>query len=118
MGCVAVAKNRHMKVTARKVRLVVDTIRGCNINDAFRLLAVSPKRVAFDVEKTLKSAVANVNNREDADTIDMDVLYVKEIMVDEGSTMKRWAPRAMGRASQILKRTSHLTIKLGVKERA
>jgi large subunit ribosomal protein L22 len=116
MDAVSVAKTKHLKMTARKLRLVVDTVRGRNINEALHLLAVNPKKAAKDVSKTLNSAIANVQNREDADTIDVDNLFISEIMVDEGSTQKRWMPRAMGRASQILKRTSHLTVRLGLKK--
>ena len=117
MEYVALAKTKYIKMTARKMRVVVDTVRGVRVNEALALLAVSPKKAAFDVAKTLKSAVANAENSKGDLDIDLDSLYIKEIMVDEGPTQKRWTPRAMGRASKILKRSSHLTIKLAVKER-
>ena len=116
MTQVAVAKTRHLKITARKLREVVAIVKGKNVNEAYALLTVSPKKAAAVISKTLRSAVANVNNRDDADSLDLDQLFIEAIYVDEGPTSKRWMPRAMGRATSLLRRTSHLTIGLGLKD--
>ncbi|OED34183.1 50S ribosomal protein L22 [PVC group bacterium (ex Bugula neritina AB1)] len=113
---VATAKAKHLKITARKLRLVADLIRGRSVNEALRLLFVSTKKASDIVETTLKNAVVNVSHTEKGKNLDIDDLYVSEVLVDEGATMKRWTPRAMGRASRILKRTSHIKISLGFKE--
>ena len=116
MTQVAVAKTRHLKITARKLREVVAIVKGKDVNEALALLTVSPKKASVIIGKTLHSAMANINNRDDADTLDLDLLYIESIYVDEGPTSKRWMPRAMGRATSLLRRTSHLTISLGLKD--
>ena len=98
---------KHVRVSPRKVRLVVDQIRGKEVEDALNILKFVPKRSASIVAKTLRAAIANA---ESTQSVDVDRLYVKRVLVDEGTTSKRSLPRAMGRATQIRKRTSHLTI--------
>lgn len=109
---------RHVRMSPRKVRLVVDQIRGLPVNEAYALLRFSRKRAAEPVNKTLRSAVANAQYKSDAegDMVDADDLYIREAFVDEGPTLKRWRARAMGRASPINKRTSHITLVVESKE--
>ncbi|MCX6388890.1 MAG: 50S ribosomal protein L22 [Solirubrobacterales bacterium] len=107
------AQAKYIRSSARKSRLVADHIRGKSVDEARSLLAHSPRTIAGDWSKLLESAVANaVHNN----GLDPDNLFVFSINADEGPTLKRFRPRAMGRATKIRKRTSHLTIVLGTKE--
>lgn len=101
------AVSRHLRISPRKARLVVDMIRGKNVGEALRILDFTPRKAARMVTKTLKSVIANAENTQ---SVDVDRLYVKRIAVDEGVTIKRFLPRAHGRATPIRKRTSHITI--------
>lgn len=114
----AKAKAKNISMSARKVRLVVDQIRGRSVNEAYAILQHSKKAAALPVSKTLRSAVANAQYRaqEDGDVLDVDTLHVREAFVDEGATLRRWRARAMGRASPIRKRTSHITVIVDTKE--
>lgn len=105
------AKARHVRIAPRKVRVVVDLIRGEPILDALDILQFTRKRAAPVVAKAVESALRNV---EDSDDLDWDIeeLEVAEAFVNEGPTMKRFKPRAMGRATTIRKRTSHINIVL------
>ncbi len=103
------AKLRYLRVAPRKVRLVAGLIRGKKIESAINELNYCSKGSAEPIAKLLHSAVANADERGD---IDVDTLFVKTITVDEGPTMKRFRPRAMGRATRINKRTSHITVVL------
>ena len=116
MEAKAIAKNISM--SARKVRRVVEQIRGRSGNEAYAILQHSKKAAAEPVSKTLRSAVANAQYRaqEDGDVLDVDTLHVREAFVDEGATLRRWRARAMGRASPIRKPTSHLTLIVDTKE--
>jgi large subunit ribosomal protein L22 len=116
MEAKAIAKDISM--SSRKVRLVVDQIRGRPVNEAYAILQFSKKAAAGPVSKTLRSAVANAQYRaqEEGNVLDVDTLHVREAFVDEGATLKRWRPRAMGRASPIRKRTSHITVIVDTKE--
>ncbi len=106
----AIAKT--VRIAPRKVRLVVDLIRGKKVADAVNILRLTPRGASPVVEKVIKSAVANaVNNNK----MDQGSLYIKEAYVNEGVTMKRYLPRAKGSANEILKRTSHITIVLDEK---
>ena len=102
----AVAK--HIRISPRKVRLVVDTIRGKKVAAALAVLDYSPKGAAKTVRKVLKSAVANAENNHNADQV--EEMLIARAYVDGGATLKRFRPRAMGRAARILKHTSHITI--------
>ncbi|MBE9503337.1 MAG: 50S ribosomal protein L22 [Proteobacteria bacterium] len=100
---------RNVRVSARKARLIADMIRGKDVASAIKFLGFTNKKTAPMVAKIVKSAVANA---EQVGVKDPDKLYVKTVFVDEGPTMKRFMPRAMGRATKILKRSSHITVVL------
>lgn len=104
---------RTVRIAPRKVRLVVDLIRGKQIGEAVAILKHTPKAASPVVEKLLKSAAANAEHNYD---MDINSLVVSEVFVDEGPTLKRFRPRAMGRASQINKRTSHITLVVSEKK--
>ena len=108
------ARLRHLQASAQKVRLVADLIRGKSAQDAVHILDVTNKAAAQHVQKCLKSAIANAENREDH--VDVDRLFVKEIFVDGGPVAKRVRPAPMGRAFRILRRQSHITIKLDTRK--
>ena len=103
----AKATAKMVRVSARKVRLVLDAIRGKSVAEAFAILKFTPRGAASDVEKVLKSAVANAENNFD---LDRASLVVSEAFANEGPTLKRIRPRAKGSASPINKRTSHITV--------
>jgi large subunit ribosomal protein L22 len=103
----AFASARYVRITPMKARRVVDMVRGLPVDDALNLLAFAPQSAATTVHKVLESAVANAETTEDLDRGD---LVVTVALVDEGPTMKRWRPRAQGRATRINKRTSHITL--------
>ena len=103
----AQAKLRYARISAQKARLVADQIRGQHVERALNDLTFSTKKAAAIMRKLLESAVANAEFNEGAD---VDELRVKEVQVNEGPTMKRIRARAKGRASRILKRTSHITL--------
>ena len=105
MEAKAVAK--YVRIAPRKVRVVMDLIRGKNVAEAFAILKFTPKAGAEVVEKVLRSAVANAENNFD---MDVDKLYIKAAFADGGPTLKRIHPRSRGQAFKILKRTSHVTI--------
>jgi ribosomal protein L22 len=107
------AQAKYVRSSARKARLVMDHVRGKPVSDARALLRNSPRGIARDLERLLASAVANAENNHD---LVGDDLYVKEIYADEGPTLRRFRPRAQGRATRIRKRTSHLTVALSTKE--
>lgn len=105
----AIAKHNGARISAQKARLVADQIRGKSVGEALNILAFSTKKGAHLVKKVLESAIANAEHNEGAD---IDELHVSAIFVDEGMTMKRIRPRAKGRADRILKRSSHITVKV------
>jgi ribosomal protein L22 len=107
------AQARYVRSSARKARLVCDHIRGKSVEEARAILAHTPRAVARDWSKLLESAIANAENNHELVGED---LYIKAIHADEGPTIKRFRPRAMGRATRIRKRTSHLTILLTPKD--
>jgi len=98
---------RFLRISPRKVRLVVDQIRGKEVEAALNILKFTPKRSATIVTKVLRTAIANA---ETTQSVDVDRLYVKRVTVDEGGMWKRFMPRAQGRATRIRKRLSHVTI--------
>jgi ribosomal protein L22 len=107
------AQAKYVRSSARKARLVCDHIRGKSVDEARAILAVTPRAIARDWSKLLESAVANAEHNHELVGED---LYVKAVHADEGPTIKRFRPRAMGRATRIRKRTSHLTILLTPKD--
>ena len=103
------ATAKFVRISPRKVRLVADQIRGKHIDDARSLLAFSPRSAAVEVSKVIESAAANAEANHD---LIGDEMIVREIRVDEGPTIKRFRPRAMGRATPINKRTCHISVAL------
>ncbi|MGE4299757.1 MAG: 50S ribosomal protein L22 [Desulfovibrionaceae bacterium] len=101
------ATAKYMRISARKVRLVAQNIKGMPVEQAINVLKFTPKKAAEVIGKVLDSAVANA---EQMPGIDVDSLAVKQVVVNEGPTWKRFIPRAMGRATRIRKRTSHITV--------
>lgn len=106
------AKLKHARISPQKCRLVADQVRGKPVEQALQILTFSPKKAAAIIKKVLESAIANAEHNEGAD---IDELKVSTIFVDEGPTMRRWKPRAKGRVNHIIKRTSHVTVKVGDK---
>jgi large subunit ribosomal protein L22 len=106
------AFQRSARQSPYKMRLVIDQIRGKTVNEALGLLAFSKKHAAKQIEKVLKSAVANAEYaaRNENASLDVDLLFVKHAIINEGIKMKRWTPAAMGRATPMIKRTSHVEI--------
>ena len=103
------ARAKYVRVSPRKARMVTDLVKGKKVGDALNILAFTNKAIAQKLTKLINSAVANAqqNNK-----MNVDTLLIKRISVDEGSTLKRFMPRAMGRATMIRKRTSHITVVL------
>jgi len=105
------ARAKHVRSSARKARLVVNEVRGKKVGDALALLQFSiHKHVARDVEKLIKSAVANLEYKNSDVNIELKDIVVKTIFVDEGATLKRIQPKAQGRAGRILKRMCHISV--------
>jgi large subunit ribosomal protein L22 len=102
---IASAKVKYVRIAPRKVRLIIDMIRGKNVDEAETLLNFSIKRAVRPVQKLLNQLVANAKQNEN---VDIDNLYISKAIVDEGPTLRRYKPRAMGRATRINKRTSHI----------
>jgi large subunit ribosomal protein L22 len=103
---------RYIRISPRKIRLVMNKVRGRRVEEALNMLSFAPQKGAFLLKKVLDSAVANA---EQNTNMDVDSLYIKRVYADEGPTLKRFRPRAMGRATRIRKRTSHLTVILDEK---
>ena len=110
---VSTAKLRYARISPRKVRLVADLIRGREVDEALRMLKFAQKRSAPMIGKLIQSAVANASDVNPS--LDVDQLFVKTICVDGGPVLRRFLPRAQGRATRVLKRTSHITVELGVR---
>lgn len=106
------ATAKYIRLSSRKVRLLMKEIRGKRVESALNLLAFAPQKGAPILRKLINSAVSNVSQKPDTD---VDNLFIKHIFADGGPTLKRFRPRAMGRASRIRKRTSHLTVILDEK---
>ena len=106
------AVNRNVRSSPRKINNLLKNIRGKKADMAIRDLSFARQRVAAEIKKTVQSAIANAENN---NQYDIDSLYIKEAYVDEGPKIKRFRPAAMGRATRILKRTSHLTVVIGEK---
>ena len=102
-------KAKHLKQSPTKIRFVLNELRGMNVNYAINILANSNKKASNFILKAIKSGLSNLENNNE---FDQDQLFISNAFVDGGPVMKRFRPRAMGRASKIIKRTSHLTITL------
>ncbi len=107
---------KYVGSSPRKMRLVVDLVRGKSVGEALSMLHFSSKHASKDAEKVLRSAVANIMNREDVGRLDENSLYVKEIFVDGGPVAKRVLPAPQGRAYRIRKRSNHITVVVATKE--
>lgn len=107
------AQLNNLRIAPRKVRLVADRVRGVQVDEAIGMLKYDLRKTAGSMEKLLKSAVANAQNNHN---LKSDNLYIVDITVGEGPTLKRWMPRAYGRATKILKRTSRVSLILSEKE--
>jgi large subunit ribosomal protein L22 len=101
------AVSKHLRISPQKARLVGDMIRGKRVEEALMILDFVPRKAARMISKTLRSVIANAENTQ---RVDVDRLYVSRIVVDEGVTLKRFLPRAHGRATGLKKRSSHVTI--------
>jgi large subunit ribosomal protein L22 len=114
----AKAKARFVRVTPQKARRVVDLIRGKQAGEAVAVLKFAPQAAGETVLKVVESAIANAREtaKRSNERLDEADLYISEVFVDEGPTLKRFRPRAQGRASQILKRTSHITVVVAERE--
>lgn len=98
------------------MRLVIDLIRGKNAYEALGILKFTPNRASIDAEQTLRSAIANLTNKYEEKGVDPDTIYVKEVFVNQGPTVKRMLPAPMGRAYRVRKRSNHLTIVVATKK--
>jgi large subunit ribosomal protein L22 len=106
----AQALNRFVGTSPRKMMIVIDLIRGKGVEEALSMLHFSPKHAAKDAEKTLRSAISNLQSKDQAGRVDTATMYVKEVFVNGGPMAKRISPAPMGRAFRIRKRSHHLTI--------
>ncbi|MBE9551177.1 MAG: 50S ribosomal protein L22 [Proteobacteria bacterium] len=106
------SKARFIRISPRKVRKIIQDLKGESAEDALNKLKFMPQKAAAILNKIMRSAVANANQKPD---VDVDALFVKNILVDQGATLKRFRPRAQGRAYRILKRMSHITVILSEK---
>lgn len=107
------AKLNYLRIAPRKVRIVADLVRGMDVKEAEIQLKFTPKRITEPLLKLLKSGIANAKNNFN---VEKDVLYIKELNINEGAPFKRWRPVSRGRAFPIMKRTSHINLVLGVRE--
>lgn len=107
------ATTKYIRISPRKVRLVVDTVRGKPVSQALAMLSMMPQSAAKAVGKTVRSAAANAENNY---TLDAEDLFIEQITADEGPTLKRFRPRAHGRVSPLLKRSTNITVVLEEKE--
>jgi large subunit ribosomal protein L22 len=101
------ATARYVRIPPQKIRLIMDEVRGRKVAEVLRWLSFSPQKGARLLKKVVDSAVANAEANKE---IDVDTLFIKKIFADDGPTLKRFRPRAMGRATRIRKRMSHLTV--------
>ncbi|PID57111.1 MAG: 50S ribosomal protein L22 [Ignavibacteriae bacterium] len=113
----AKATNKYIRTSPRKMRLVIDLIRGKSVDEAIELLHFNPKQAAKDAEHVLKSAVSNLFNKDEETRHEPSDLYVKEAYVNQGPALKRLLPAPMGRAYRVRKRSNHLTIVVALKRK-
>ncbi|HUU27032.1 MAG TPA: 50S ribosomal protein L22 [archaeon] len=113
---IAKAKARFVRMSSRKIKLVIDLIRGKSLEEAFTILRFTRKAAVEPVRKLVQSAYSNAVSQLGSFDLNTQEIIVKSIRVDQGPSFKRWMPRAMGRATPILKRTSHITVELDVPE--
>ena len=113
----AKATNKHISTSPRKMRLVIDLIRGESVDKAIEILHFNPKHAAKDAEKVLRSAISNLFNKDEESNHEPSDLYVKEAYVNQGPSLKRLLPAPMGRAYRVRKRSNHLTIVVALKRK-
>ena len=111
----AKAIHRFLGSSPRKMRLIIDLIRGMSVDKALEVLHFSSKHASKDAEKVLRSAVSNLMNKDEATRMEASDIFVKEAFVDQGPTLKRISPAPMGRAYRIRKRSCHITIVVATK---
>lgn len=111
------ASLRFARVSPRKARLVADLVRGCDVDQALEILSFTRKKSAPMIKKLIESAVANAEHKAGAggSEVDIDELYVRTITVDQGATLRRFRPRAQGRATKVLKPTAHINVVLATR---
>jgi large subunit ribosomal protein L22 len=114
----AKAINRYIGTSPRKMRLVIDLIRGKGVEEALSILHFTTKAAAKTAEQVLRSAISNIQNKEETGRVDTATLYVKEAFVDGGAMAKRVLPAPMGRAFRVRKRSNHITIVVAQREEA
>ena len=112
------AVHRYVGTSPRKMRLVIDLIRGKAVGEALNVLHFLPKHAAKDAEQVLRSAISNIQNKEESGRVDTATLYVKEAFVNGGAMAKRVLPAPMGRAFRVRKRSNHITIIVAQREQA
>jgi len=101
------AVDKYIRISPRKARLVADMVKGKPVSDALSILEFTPKAISIYMYKLINSAIANASHKEG---VDVDILYVKNVFIDQGPTLKRFRPGPQGRGFRILKRTCHLTV--------
>lgn len=111
----AKATNKYIGTSPRKMRLIIDLIRGKSVEEAIDILHFNTKHASKDAEKVLRSAVANLYNMSEDEKVDVSDLVVTEAYVNQGPTLKRMLPAPMGRAYRVRKRSNHLTVVVGTK---
>jgi large subunit ribosomal protein L22 len=111
---ISTATSRFIRMSPQKARLVVDLIRGKNVNEALMTLKFTNKKATREIEKVVKSAVANATQK--SENIDVDNLFVEQCFINEGPRLKRMRPAPMGRAYRYQRRTAHITVQLGERE--
>jgi large subunit ribosomal protein L22 len=112
------AINRYIGTSPRKMRLVIDLIRGKGVEEALSILHFTTKHAAKTAERVLRSAISNAQNKEESGRVDTATLFIKEAFVDGGAMTKRVMPAPMGRAFRVRKRSNHITIVLAQREQA
>ena len=110
------ARQQYIRSSPRKMRIVADVVRGKNVQEALNQLHFMPQKAARPIERTIQSAVANLLDQNQEARVDETALVVQQILVDEAPYLKRWRPVSRGRAHPILKRSSHLTVVVGMPE--
>ncbi len=115
----SMARLRYVRVSPQKARLVADLVRGKDVSEAIEVLGFVEKKSAPIIRKLVESAVANAEQAAGRDRVDLDIddLYIQTIHVDQGPSLRRFRPRAQGRATRILKKTSHITVQLATRPR-
>jgi len=110
------ASKKYVKQSPRKLRQIADIVRGEDLNEVLNKLKFSQKKASRPIKKVVRSCVANIMNTEEGAAVEPEELFLKEIVVDEGPTMKRYRPRAMGRATEVRKRSSHIRVRVATKD--